>query len=60
MEGYCTIRQAANIARRTVRTIREWIRSGKVRAVKGEHSGRWLVCVEDLQPKEAEARHDAD
>ena len=42
-----TIRQASNILKIKVRTIRVWISTGKLHATKNE-SGRWVITDEDI------------
>jgi len=37
------IRQASTMLGVKVRTIREWIRTGKIEAVKSPKSGRWII-----------------
>ena len=42
------IRQAANILGLKVRTIREWIRTGKLKASKYPVSNRWFISDEEI------------
>lgn len=45
---YYNIRQVANILGVKVRTIREWIRNGKIHGEKNEISGRWYFTEEEV------------
>ena len=42
------IRQTANILGLKVRTIREWIRTGKLKASKYPVSNRWFISDEEI------------
>lgn len=46
--GTYTIRQAAGILRMSVRTVREWIRNGKLKAYKYPGSNMWRIPVEEI------------
>lgn len=46
---YYTIKQAANILGIKVRTAREWIRLGKMRAEKDEISRRWKISQQEIE-----------
>jgi len=41
-KGYSII-QTAELTGMKARTVREWIRTGKIHAVKAERSGRWVI-----------------
>lgn len=47
-EKYYSIRQTSNLLRIKVRTAREWLRSGKIKAMKDESSGRWKVPESEI------------
>ena len=42
------IRQAADILGIKVRTVREWIKLGKLNAEKYECSNRWFISEEEI------------
>lgn len=44
-----TIRQAAKILNRRVRTVRDWIHKGKIDAVKGINGYRWYVFLDEIE-----------
>lgn len=46
---YYTIKQAANILGIKVRTAREWIRLGRMRAEKDEISRRWKISQQEIE-----------
>ena len=52
-----TVRQAAFILGLKVRTIREWIRKGKLRAEKGT-DGVWRIPEEEIYREEVQERAD--
>lgn len=43
------IRQASNLLGIKVRTIREWIRNGKLKAQKYEVSNRWFITESEVE-----------
>jgi len=45
---YYTIRQASNLLKIKVRTVREWIRLGKLRAEK-QNNGRWRISESEIE-----------
>ena len=47
-EKYYSIRQASNLLKIKVRTAREWLRSGKIKAVKDDISGRWRIPEDEI------------
>lgn len=50
MEGYCTLRETAQVLGIKVRTIREWIRKGKIKAEKNnyKHSNYWYISESEI------------
>lgn len=46
---YYTIRQVANVTGAKVRTVREWIRLGKLKGVKDPISHRWYFAEKDVK-----------
>ena len=46
---YYTLRQASDILGIKVRTVREWIRTGRINAVKIGGSNRWFISHEELK-----------
>jgi excisionase family DNA binding protein len=49
-----TIREVADALGLKVRTIREWIRKGKIRA--GKIGGHWYIPIEEIMDKEVQER----
>lgn len=47
-----TIRQVAKLLGIKVRTIREWIRKGKIKAVKIGNDRTWYIPKEEVKRKE--------
>lgn len=47
-ENRYSLRQASNLLGIKVRTIREWIRNGKIKAQKYEVSNRWFICQSEI------------
>lgn len=43
------IKQVANIIGIKVRTVREWIRNGKIHGEKNPISGRWFFTEEEVK-----------
>ena len=48
-EKYYGIRQASNLLGIKVRTVREWIRNGKLKAVKYGVSNRWFIAESEIR-----------
>ena len=48
-QKYYNVRQTANLLGIKVRTVREWIRNGKLRAAKYEVSNRWFISEEEIK-----------
>lgn len=51
-----TIRETADFLGLKVRTIREWIRKGKIKAIKV--GCRWFIPLDELESKEVQERAD--
>lgn len=49
MEKQYNIRQASELLGIKVRTVREWIRNGKLKADKYECSNRWFVSEGEIK-----------
>lgn len=49
MERNYDIRQAANVLGLKTRTVREWIRQGKIKGFKYGLSNRWFIAESELQ-----------
>lgn len=49
MERYYNIRQTSNLLGIKVRTAREWIRNGKLKAIKYGASNRWFIPEEEIK-----------
>lgn len=47
MKSY-TIRQASSVLEMSVRTLREWIRNGKIKAVKYPGSNIWRIPESEI------------
>lgn len=43
------VRQAANLLGIKVRTVREWIRNGKLKAGKYDVSNRWYIMESEIE-----------
>ena len=48
-EKFYSIRQVSNLLKIKVRTAREWLRSGKIKAQKDELSGRWKIPASEIE-----------
>lgn len=48
MKNY-NIRQASNLLGIKVRTVREWIRRGKLKATKYGVSNRWFISEDEIK-----------
>lgn len=46
---YYNVRQAANLLGIKVRTVREWIRKGKIKAGKYDVSNRWYIPDSEIE-----------
>ena len=67
---FVSVRTAAKMLGRKVRTIRDWIYKGKIDAVKSSNGYRWMIFLDEVnrileQEKEfdaifAEGKQDAD
>lgn len=49
MEKRYSIRQASELLGIKVRTVREWIRLGKIKATKYEVSNRWFISESEIK-----------
>ena len=49
MEKNYSVRQAGDLLGIKVRTVREWIRKGKLKAVKYDVSNRWFIPEEEIR-----------
>ena len=49
MDRFYSIRQASNLLGIKVRTVREWIRRGKLKAVKYGVSNRWFISEDEIR-----------
>lgn len=49
MEQIYSIRQASVLLGIKVRTVREWIRNGKLKAMKDAHSRRWSISEAEIK-----------
>ena len=47
-ENRYSLRQASNLLGVKVRTLREWIRNGKIEAQKYEVSNRWFISQSEI------------
>lgn len=59
MKGY-TIREAAKILNMKVRTIRDWLRKGKIKAEKKTNDWYWMIPeveIERLRNGNTDAEH---
>lgn len=45
---YYTLREAAKVLRIQVRTLREWIKTGKIKAEKQENGWYWRISEEEI------------
>ena len=46
---YYTLRQASEIMGIKVRTVREWIRNGRIKAIKIGGSNRWFISRDEIE-----------
>lgn len=49
VEKMYNIRQASNLLGIKVRTVREWIRNGKLKAGKYDVSNRWFIPASEIE-----------
>lgn len=49
---WCNIKEAAEICGVKVRTIRQWIRDGKIKAKKADNEWYWIIPKSELEAKE--------
>lgn len=49
MEKGYSLREAADLLGMKVRTIRQWVHDGKIRAVKITGSRRWIVMESEIR-----------
>lgn len=48
-EKMYNVRQASNLLGIKVRTVREWIRNGKLKAQKYMESNRWFIAESEIR-----------
>ena len=46
---FVTIREAAKMLGKKVRTIRYWIHEGKINAIKTGSGYKWLICMDEIE-----------
>lgn len=44
-----SMREAAELTGRKVRTIRQWLRDGKLKAVKSRNGWHWLIPASEIE-----------
>lgn len=49
MEGYNNLRHSAQMLGIKVRTLRQWIRDNKVKAVKYPNCNMWFISNEEIR-----------
>jgi predicted site-specific integrase-resolvase len=49
VEKFYSIRQTSELLGIKVRTVREWIRKGKLKAQKYDVSNRWFIAEGEIQ-----------
>lgn len=49
MEGYNNLRHSAQMLGIKVRTLRQWIRDNKVKAVKYPNCNMWFISTEEIR-----------
>ncbi len=47
--SYYSVRQTSELLGIKVRTVREWIKTGKLKAVKYDVSNRWFISDEEIK-----------
>lgn len=55
MENMYNINQTSNLLGIKIRTVREWIRKGKLKAIKYEESNRWYIPESEIRRVKGEA-----
>lgn len=48
MEKYYNIRETAQLLGMTVRTVRQWIHDGKIKAVQYANRGKWYISGSEI------------
>lgn len=48
MEQYYNIRAAAQLLGMTVRTVRQWVHDGKIKAVQYANRGKWYIPESEI------------
>lgn len=48
MEQYYNIRAAAQLLGMTVRTVRQWVHDGKIKAVQYARHGKWYISETEI------------
>lgn len=48
MEQYYHIRAAAQLLGMTVRTVRQWVHDGKIKAVQYANRGKWYIPESEI------------
>ena len=48
MEQYYNIRAAAQLLGMTVRTVRQWVHDGKIKAVQYTNRGKWYIPESEI------------
>lgn len=46
---FVTVRIAAKMLNRKVRTVRGWIHSEKIKAIKDSNGHRWLIYLDEVE-----------
>ena len=49
MDNMYSVRQTSNLLGIKVRTVREWIRNGKLKAVKYETGNHWYIPESEIK-----------
>lgn len=49
MHEFYTIRNAAKVLNHPVRTVRYWVVTGKIKAVKDLNGRRWLIPISEIK-----------
>lgn len=55
---YYTLQEAAITLKIRVRTVREWIKSGKIKAVKAENGWYWKIPESEIERLSGNADED--
>lgn len=48
MEKYYNIRETAQLLGMTVRTVRQWVHDGKIKAVQYARRGKWYISESEI------------